>query len=172
MKSVEDDVFKHYNVKISATDLMNDIVAATQKVNQPIIDAIEIIKSKGIKTCALTNNWYFGSISGSNRQKSAEEFSSEIKFSESILYTLVDVVVESRIVKMRKPDPRIYQYTIEKLGVDFKDCVFLDDLGVNLKAAQKLGIRTVQVKLSDVEGAVEELEKILGFPLKKLSSKL
>jgi len=167
IKHIEADVKRELNTTINARDLMNDIVAATQKVNQPIIDAIEIIKSKGIKTCALTNNWYYGNIAGTNQPKSIEQFSSDVKFSEAILYSLVDVVVESRIVKMRKPDPRIYQYTVEKLGVDFKDCVFLDDLGVNLKAAQKLGIRTIQVKVNDAEGAVEELEKMLGFSLKK-----
>ena len=46
---------------------------------------------------------------------------------------------------MRKPEARIYQYTLEKLQVVPQETVFLDDLGHNLKAAKQLGIRTIKV---------------------------
>ena len=46
---------------------------------------------------------------------------------------------------MRKPERRIYEYTLRALNVEPHDVVFLDDLGVNLKAAKELGIRTIKV---------------------------
>ena len=46
---------------------------------------------------------------------------------------------------MRKPDPRIFQMTLDQLEVQPGEAVFLDDLGVNLKAAKALGIRTIKV---------------------------
>jgi putative hydrolase of the HAD superfamily len=45
---------------------------------------------------------------------------------------LFDHVIESAKIGLRKPDPRIYQMMVEALGVDPKNCVYLDDLGVNL----------------------------------------
>lgn len=48
---------------------------------------------------------------------------------------------------MSKPDPKIYQYTLDRLQTAPQDAVFLDDLGHNLKAAQKLGIRTIKVRV-------------------------
>jgi epoxide hydrolase-like predicted phosphatase len=49
---------------------------------------------------------------------------------------LFDQVIESAKIGLRKPDPRIYRMMVEKLGVDPKACVYLDDLGVNLKPAR------------------------------------
>ena len=48
---------------------------------------------------------------------------------------------------MRKPEERIYKLTLEKLDVDPQNCVFLDDLGMNLKPAKELGIKTIKVHL-------------------------
>jgi len=56
-------------------------------------------------------------------------------------------IVESYKVKMRKPEPRIYEYTLEQLQVAPEDAVFLDDLGDNVKSARDLGIRTIKVIL-------------------------
>jgi hypothetical protein len=50
-----------------------------------------------------------------------------------------DVVIESAVVGLRKPDPRIYELVLSKLGVDAADAVFLDDLGINLKPARRDG---------------------------------
>jgi putative hydrolase of the HAD superfamily len=46
---------------------------------------------------------------------------------------------------LRKPDPRIYQMMVEALHVDPKRCVYLDDLGVNLKPAREMGMTTIKV---------------------------
>lgn len=77
---------------------------------------------------------------------------------------LFDVVVESAKVGMRKPDPRIYTHTCELLGVAPEHCVFLDDFGVNLKAARVLGMTTI--KVDETLSGLDELERVLGLTLR------
>ena len=50
---------------------------------------------------------------------------------------------------MRKPERRIYEHTLSALNVKPDEAVFLDDLGVNLKTAKELGIRTIKVLVYD-----------------------
>jgi putative hydrolase of the HAD superfamily len=57
---------------------------------------------------------------------------------------LFDVVIDSCEVKMRKPEPAIYELTREKLDLPHTSLFFLDDLGVNLKAARALGWQTLR----------------------------
>mgnify|MGYP001070303637 FL=1 len=78
-------------------------------------------------------------------------------------YELFDVVVESSKVGLRKPDPRIYLLACEQLGIAPAEAVLLDDLGENLKAARALGMVTIKVDPSP--SAIDELERILGWPL-------
>jgi len=77
---------------------------------------------------------------------------------------LFEHVVESSKLGIRKPDPRIYQHACSLLGVEPQDCVYLDDLGINLKPAKALGMRTIKVENS--VQALDELERILGIPLR------
>ena len=57
-------------------------------------------------------------------------------------------VVESCIVKMRKPERRIYEHVLRELNIEGHEAIFLDDIGPNLKAAKQLGIRTIKVSAS------------------------
>ena len=59
---------------------------------------------------------------------------------------LFDHVIQSAKIGLRKPDPRIYQMMVEALGVNPKNCVYLDDLGVNLKPAREMGMKTIKVQ--------------------------
>ena len=79
------------------------------------------------------------------------------------IHGLFDVVIESAIVGMRKPDPRIYQLACERLGVEPHEAVFLDDMGANLKGARALGMTTI--KVDETQSAIIELEAALGIPL-------
>ncbi len=58
---------------------------------------------------------------------------------------LFDHIIESAKIGLRKPDPRIYRMMTETLNVDPKNCVYLDDLGVNLKPAREMGMTTIKV---------------------------
>ena len=75
-----------------------------------------------------------------------------------------DVVVESSVVGYRKPEQRFYETACERLGVAPGACVFLDDLGINLKPARAMGMHTI--KVGDPDVAIAELEDMLGLPLR------
>ena len=76
---------------------------------------------------------------------------------------LFDLVVESSIEGIRKPNPEIYRLTCARLGVAPDACAFLDDLGINLKPARQLGMQTIKVVEEDQ--AIRELEQITGIEM-------
>src|SRR6202045_841537 len=77
---------------------------------------------------------------------------------------LFNPVIESAKIGLRKPDPRIYQMMVEALHVDSNACVYLDDLGVNLKPARAMGMTTI--KVVDASQAIAELEATTGLALR------
>jgi putative hydrolase of the HAD superfamily len=80
------------------------------------------------------------------------------------LLPLFDVVVQSAVEGVRKPDPEFYRRACERLGVEAHECAFLDDLGVNCKPARVLGMHTI--KVTDPLGALAELETLLDLKLR------
>lgn len=86
-----------------------------------------------------------------------------------------DIFIASAEVGMRKPDPAIYKIALDKLnqcaeqrwahGIKAEECVFLDDIGENLKPAGEMGLRTIKVVLGKTWRAVKELEQATGFEL-------
>ncbi len=115
-----------------------------------MVNAIEALKDSH-KIALLTNNFVSGN----------PDWSSGGSFGD--LLGLFDVVVESSVVGVRKPERRFYEIAITELGVDPRQSVFLDDLGVNLKPAREMGMHTI--KVVDPSVALAELEEITGIPL-------
>ena len=122
------------------------LMAAASEPRPRMLAALSILRERGLKTAALTNNWDTGE---------AEDESARLR-------PLFDVYVESRVVGLRKPDPRIYQLACRELAVEPPEAVFLDDIGTNLKAARGLGMTTLKVE--DPATALAELEEVLGIP--------
>ncbi len=112
--------------------------------------AIVRIRANGMRTAALTNNW-------------ADE---KRRSTPSGLHDagLFDVIVESAVEGLRKPDPRIYTLALARLNVLASETVFLDDLGMNLKPAREMGMATIKVE--DPHDALDELQAILGITLR------
>jgi putative hydrolase of the HAD superfamily len=131
---------------VSARELMKG-VAERLDPRPVMVTAIGAIRRHGLKTGALTNNW--ADDPASKRASPVTDW--------------FDVVVESAVEGMSKPDPRIYRLVCERLHVAPEASVFLDDLGANLKPARDLGMTTI--KVADPETAVAELEAVLGFEL-------
>ena len=73
---------------------------------------------------------------------------------------MFDHVIEFGQNRPAKPDPRIYRMMVEALDVDPKRCVYLDDLGVNLKPARDMGMTTI--KVLNAPQALTELEAATG----------
>jgi putative hydrolase of the HAD superfamily len=111
-----------------------------------VVRAVEVIAER-MKTGLLTNNVVGMDPSGAIADVVAR----------------FDVVVESSVVGLRKPDPAFYELACEQLAIAPSEAVFLDDLGINLKPARVLGMSTI--KVTDPATALTELESIVGFPL-------
>jgi epoxide hydrolase-like predicted phosphatase len=77
---------------------------------------------------------------------------------------MFDVVVISGEVGMRKPEPRIFEFTLRELGLAPGQCVFVDDLRHNVAAAVDLGF--VGLHHVDYDTTAAELEAIIGIPLR------
>lgn len=129
---------------VSARELMTRVsaIAAPRPV---MLEAIGRLRAAGLATAALTNNWV-----GEGDPASG-------------LKPLFDVFVESAVEGLRKPDPRIYQRTCERLGVVPAEAVFLDDIGLNLRSARALGMATI--KVVEPEAALAELAALVGLAL-------
>jgi putative hydrolase of the HAD superfamily len=113
--------------------------------------AIEHIRARGLRTAALTNNWA-DDQRGSSAPNAVRDSG------------LFDVVVESAVEGLRKPDPRIYELALARLGVVASETVFLDDLGINLKPARAMGMATI--KVIDFADALAELGALLDLELR------
>ncbi|MFZ9408211.1 MAG: HAD-IA family hydrolase [Burkholderiaceae bacterium] len=72
-------------------------------------------------------------------------------------------VIESAKVGLRKPDPRIYRMMTEALKVEPSACIYLDDLGINLKPAREMGMHTI--KVGEAGPALEALQTLTGIRL-------
>lgn len=70
-----------------------------------------------------------------------------------------DVAVFSYEVGLAKPDPRIYHVILEKLDIDPKKAIFVDDFSENVIAASALGIHAVQFKTR--EQAIQDVNHLL-----------
>jgi putative hydrolase of the HAD superfamily len=122
-----------------------------------MVEALKLVKSR-FKTGCITNNLPANAIgSASGRSLYVAE-----------VMVLFDHVIESAKIGLRKPDPRIYRMMIEALGVDPGNCVYLDDLGVNLKPAREMGMTTI--KVVSAPQAIAELEAATGLSLRQGSA--
>jgi putative hydrolase of the HAD superfamily len=117
-----------------------------------MVEALTRIKAR-MRTGCITNNLPANAIgSHSGRTLYVKE-----------VMVLFDHVIESAKIGLRKPDPRIYAMMTEALGVAPENCVYLDDLGVNLKPAREMGMATI--KVASGPQAVAELEAATGLSL-------
>ena len=55
-------------------------------------------------------------------------------------------MVDSAFVGCRKPDPRIYQLTLERVELEPEQCIFIDDMQINVDAANELGLHAVHFR--------------------------
>ena len=117
-------------------------------VRPEMVVALDRVKQAGFLTACLTNNV----VGGDPRADVAD------------VMARFDQVVESSKVGVRKPEPRFYEIACELLAVEPAECVFLDDLGVNLKPAATMGMTTIKVVSPDQ--AITDLEAVLEIPLR------
>jgi len=106
-------------------------------------DAVERFHAAGLRTGLLSNSW------GPER------------YDRSRWESMFDVTVLSCDHGVRKPDPAIYEIVVREMRLPASECVFVDDIGGNLKPAKALGMTTV--KHTDAASTIEQLEEIFGM---------
>ncbi|MBJ7460642.1 MAG: HAD-IA family hydrolase [Ilumatobacteraceae bacterium] len=104
------------------------------EIRPAMVQALDTVKAAGYRMACLTNNVVGGDGASPERREAIAAIMSRF-----------DAVVESSKVGCRKPETRFYEIACETLQVSPHECVFLDDLGVNLKPAAAMGMHTIKV---------------------------
>jgi epoxide hydrolase-like predicted phosphatase len=134
----------HDGRQVEPEGLLGRMFAGFSK-QQPMFDAVRRARGRGLRTALLSNSW-------------------GMDYPRDEWDELFDAVVISGEVGMRKPEPAIYRYAAQQLRVEPAECVFVDDLGPNVKGA--VGVGMVGVKFVSFDQAIEELEALFGFALR------
>lgn len=153
-----DELFAAESLALGAEVRGRDVVPLLSGDPRPeMVEALRRVK-RHFKTGCITNNLPANAIGSSGGRA--------LYVAETM--ALFDHVIESAKIGLRKPDPRIYRMMAEALGVDPNNCVYLDDLGVNLKPAREMGMTTI--KVIDGPQAIAELEVATGLALRETES--
>jgi putative hydrolase of the HAD superfamily len=112
--------------------------------NPAMVGYVRELRGRGLRTALLTNN--------------VREWEPLWRAKVPELDDLFEVIVDSAFVGMRKPERRIYELTLERLGggLAAEECLFVDDLEVNCEGARALGMTAV--RFEDADQAIRELE--------------
>jgi len=126
-----------------------DVLAVIHGELRPtMVAALDVLRDEGFRLACLTNNVAAQSDDGGTGRYAD-------------VLARFDDVVESSKVGARKPERRFYEVACERSGVDATECAFLDDLGVNVKAARAMGMSTI--KVTGASQALGELAGLLGL---------
>ena len=144
-------------------DVFNDLFLKEAKAKGFDIkgrDIIKLLKGSIRKNMVsflreLKSDFKLGCITNNVKSSSEENNDNETKEAMS----LFDHVIESSIVGIRKPNPEIYMMSCDALKVSPDQCIYLDDLGINLKPARELGMATI--KVIQPEDAIQEVRNLL-----------
>ena len=122
-----------------------ELFIGTLEPNPPMIELLRELKGRGLRMAMLTNN-----------VKEWEPHWRPMLPVDEIFETVVD----SAFVGCRKPEPRIYEITLERLGLPAEQCLFVDDMLLNIEAARELGLNAVHFEETDA--AVAEIRAAVG----------
>jgi putative hydrolase of the HAD superfamily len=120
------------------------------RIRPEMVEALSRIHAK-FKTGCITNN-----LPAAKNNPMASFYKAEVMVH-------FDHVIESAKIGLRKPDRRIYEMMVQALDVPPQECIYLDDLGVNLKPARDMGMKTI--KVGDAAPAIAALEALVGIKL-------
>ena len=123
------------------------------QIRPRMVEVLKVCKQQFQVAC-ITNNMTLGE---------ANQPDQALIDAQLEVMNLFDIVIESSIEGVRKPNPRIYEIACNRLDVSPAQCVFLDDLGINLKPARALGMTTI--KVTSEAQAISELGEATGLNL-------
>jgi putative hydrolase of the HAD superfamily len=121
--------------------------------NPPMIDYMRELKRRGYRLAICTNNV----------REWEDRWRSMLPVDE-----IFEVVVDSGFVGTRKPEPEIYEITLQRLGVEPARALFVDDVELNCQGARELGLSAVWFQ--STEQAIEEIDQALAAPTDQFSA--
>ncbi|MDQ2896382.1 MAG: HAD family phosphatase [Actinomycetota bacterium] len=121
-------------------------IFAASRLELTMVDAVRRARAAGIRTGMISNSWGAGS------------------YDPVLLDELFDGTVISAEVRMRKPAPEIYALGATRIGLAPEECVFVDDLGFNLKPAAAIGMATVRHR--EPAATIDQLQRLLSVSLR------
>ncbi len=131
-------------VQVLAEGLLTRMFAGSIPADS-MYDAVRAIRSTGLRTGLLSNSWGMAD------------------YPRHLFPGMFDVVVISGEVGMRKPEERIFRHATGLLGLDPGECVFVDDIQVNVTAAEAVGMTAILH--TDPAATLTRLGGLLGLPL-------
>src|SRR6516165_2209628 len=111
----------------------------------PMQAAVQVIRDSGLRTALLSNSWGMAD------------------YPRHLFPGMFDVVVISGEVGMRKPEERIFRHAAGLLGLESAECVFIDDIDVNVAAAESIGMTAILHH--DPAATLARLGELLGLTL-------
>lgn len=130
---------------VPAEGLLSRMLAGLASLDDDMVGLVRRARARGIRTALLSNSW------GDH-------------YPEELWNGLFDAVVISGRVGMRKPEPEIFRYTCDELGLPPARCVMVDDLPHNVRGAVAVGM--VAVLHRTFAETVGELEILFDLPLR------
>jgi epoxide hydrolase-like predicted phosphatase len=114
-------------ITIDGKELFHIMMSEATKIDPIVLNAIKKLRANNkFKIAALTNNFQLPTQDKSEISFLGENLMVEFK-------ALFDEYIESSVIGLRKPDPKIFLYTCEKLGIKPNEAIFLDDIGMYAK---------------------------------------
>lgn len=134
---------------VSAPGLISRLMAHVRTLPR-MLNAVRAARTAGVRTGLVSNSWGSGG------------------YPKDLLDKLFDGVVISGRVGMRKPSREIYELGARSIGLEPAQCVFVDDLGGNLKSATELGMAVVHH--TSIDATLAQLTELLGVDLTAVSA--
>jgi putative hydrolase of the HAD superfamily len=132
--------------EVPAAGLLGRMLAGLEEPEPRMHELVRRARGAGVRTALVSNSW------GNDYDRTGWD-------------EMFDAVVISGEVGMRKPEADIFLHAAERLDLPVSACVLVDDLPWNVDAARELGMSAV-LHEGDVEATAEELERLLGVPLR------
>eukprot|EP00667_Euglena_gracilis_P022778 EG_transcript_25502 len=136
------------NLPLDARTLL--VALAAIRPRPHVLAALADLRRRGLRVVALTNNF---------KRRAADERGTGV----AAMDPHFDAIFESCVLGLRKPDAAIFEHVLAALAVPAAQCVFIDDLRPNLRAAARLGLRTLHAR--DDRTFLADLFALLGDPV-------
>jgi putative hydrolase of the HAD superfamily len=138
-------IARRNGVQLAAEGLLTRMFAGSTMA-APMQAAVQVIRAAGLHTALLSNSWGMAD------------------YPRHLFPGMFDVVVISGEVGMRKPEERIFRHAVGLLGLEPAECVFIDDIDVNVSAAEAIGMTAILHH--DPSATLARLGELLGLGLR------